>query len=71
MKPHYFNQEKPDSDDIQLQMAIHQGYVPKTCLLGGIVVMDEINNQRNPCWGCEGPREKCHGKPIKEKKANS
>lgn len=63
MKPHYFNQAEPDPDDIQLAMAKGQGYVPKTCLLGGPVAMSEVLAGRNPCWGCEGPRDKCHGKP--------
>ena len=63
MKPHYFNQAEADVDDIQLGMAKMQGYVPKTCLLGGVVVMDEIGKGRNPCWGCNGPRELCKGKP--------
>ena len=67
MKPHYFNQGKVDGDDINLQMAIGQGYVPQTCLLGGIVVMDFINGGKDPCKGCHGPREKCHGRPIGEK----
>ncbi len=62
MKPHYFEQDASDSDDIHLMMAKNQGYVPKTCLLGGIVVMDEIQNARHPCDGCACPREKCHGK---------
>lgn len=63
MKLHYFNQDEADADDHQLGMAKMQGYVPKTCLFSGAIVMDEINGNRNPCWGCEGPREKCHGKP--------
>ncbi len=66
MKPHYFEQDEADQDDIQLQMARSQGYVPRTCLLGGIVVMDEIQNARHPCDGCAGPRERCHGKPSQQ-----
>ncbi len=65
MKAHYFKQDAADKDDIMLSMAIHQGYVPQTCLLNGQVVMDEIKNQRNPCWGCSGPRQKCNGR-LKE-----
>lgn len=63
MKLHYFQQLAADTDDIQLEMAKMQGYVPQKCLLGGMVVMDEINKGNNPCWGCEGPREKCDGAP--------
>ena len=39
MKPHYFEQAMPDKDDYMLGMSVLQGYVPPTCLLGGIVVM--------------------------------
>ena len=62
MKPHYFNQISPDEDDIMLGMAIMQGYVPKTCLLGGIIVMGLVEKGENPCNGCEGPRHKCKGR---------
>jgi hypothetical protein len=63
MKPHYFDDGKADEKDFQLAMAIEHGYVPKTCLLGGLVVMSEIANRRDPCAGCEGPREVCKGRP--------
>uniref|UniRef100_A0A6M3KD29 Uncharacterized protein n=1 Tax=viral metagenome TaxID=1070528 RepID=A0A6M3KD29_9ZZZZ len=61
MKSHYFNQDEPDEDDVNLQMAKGQGYVPKNCLLGGMIVMGIINKGGNPCQGCAGPREKCKG----------
>lgn len=63
MKPHYFDQTKADENDAMLGMAIMQGYVKGSCLLGGIVVMREVQAGKNPCWGCNGPREKCGGKP--------
>lgn len=63
MKPHYFSQVAADTDDHLLEMAKMQGYVPLTCLLGGPVIMAEVTASRNPCSGCEGPRERCHGKP--------
>ena len=63
MKPHYFEQVEADKDVMQLGMAKMQGYVPQTCLLGGMTVMDKINKGSNPCWGCECPRDKCNGKP--------
>jgi len=63
MKPHYFEQDKAD-DDMYLDMAKMQGYVPKTCLLGGAVVMGLVNEGKNPCKGCQGPREKCHGQSM-------
>ena len=63
MKPHYFKQDKPDDDDVLLKVAIDQSYVPKTCLLGGLAVIFTVNIGDNPCWGCKGPRNRCHGKP--------
>ena len=63
MKLHYFEQDEADNDDIQLTIAKAQGYVPKTCLLGGIVAMSEIMGGRDPCAGCAAPREKCYGRP--------
>ena len=60
--PHYFDQEKADPSDTQLAMAKGQGYVPQTCLLGGMTVMAEVTAGRDPCAGCNGPREKCHGR---------
>lgn len=65
MKVHYFEQEQPDASDIYLQMAKDQGYVPQTCLLTGFVVMFEVNRGNDPCAGCHGPRERCHGRPYK------
>ena len=63
MKPHYFEQETADSDDMMLSMAKMQGYVPQGCLLGGMVVMAETQDGKSACWGCNGPREKCGGEP--------
>jgi len=62
MKPHYFEQTEADKDDMQLDMAKMQGYVPQTCLLGGAIVMSEVIKGTDPCQGCEGPREKCNGR---------
>jgi len=63
MKPHYFEQDQADADDMMLGMTKMQGYVPPTCLLGGIVVMSETQAGKDPCAGCNGPRAKCHGRP--------
>lgn len=63
MKFHYFEERKADINDIQLKMAINQGYVPSTCLLAGFIVMSEISAQRDPCAECNGPREICKGRP--------
>lgn len=63
---HYFGQDRADPNDMALGMAKMQGYVPPTCLLGGIVVMSEINEGRDPCAGCAGPRKKCKGRRERE-----
>lgn len=60
---HYFDLDEADPKDGLLRMAKDQGYVPKTCLLGGMIVMGMIQSQRDPCAGCAGPREKCDGRP--------
>jgi hypothetical protein len=66
MKPHYFEQDQADADDMMLGMAKMQGYVPQTCLLGGMVVMAETQAGKDACAGCNGPRHKCHGRPKTE-----
>lgn len=63
MKIQYFQQGVPDSDDIMLDLAKAQGYTPKGCLLGGMIVMAEVQSGRHPCDGCNCLREKCGGKP--------
>ena len=67
MKLHYFDQELADTDDVLLGIAIMQGYVPETCLLGGATVMGLVNRGENPCDGCACDRIKCKGKPYKVK----
>jgi hypothetical protein len=62
MKPHYFNQDQADTDDHMLNMSKMQGYVPKTCLLNGIVVMGSVQEGKDPCNGCECDRNKCKGR---------
>jgi len=60
---HYFDDETASPSDTLLKMMIQQGYVPATCLLGGRTVWSEISGGFDPCSGCNGPREKCHGAP--------
>jgi len=60
--PHYFDLDAAPARDMALGMAKMQGYVPQTCLLGGVVVMHEVSAGRDPCAGCAGPRDKCHGR---------
>jgi hypothetical protein len=62
MKPHYFDQDRPDSDDIMLRLCVEQGYVPRGCLLGGQIVWGLVNQRADPCRGCAGSREKCRGR---------
>ncbi len=64
MKPHYFDQDAADPDDMQLKMAKAQGYVSRKCLLNGTLVMSLIRDSKSPCEGCAGPREKCEGMII-------
>lgn len=66
MKTHYFDQTEADKDDMQLGMAKMQGYIPQGCLLGGITVMAEIQTSKDPCAGCNGPRNKCGGRNQNE-----
>jgi hypothetical protein len=62
MKQHYFDQQESDKDDVCLEMAKGQGYVPKTCLLGGMIVMRLVNKGEDPCRGCACFRDKCNGR---------
>lgn len=64
-KPHYFNEgdEKEARNDGMLRVCKAQGYVPETCLLGGQLVFHLVNEGLDPCKGCEGPRERCKGRP--------
>lgn len=62
MNLHYFDQKEADKDDHLLGMAKMQGYVPKTCLLGGHTVMSEVNLGNDPCAGCNCDRSSCLGR---------
>jgi hypothetical protein len=63
----YFDRSAAPKRDIQLQLAVHQGYVPSRCLLGGGIVLAEMRAGRDPCAGCDGPRVRCGGRPCVEK----
>jgi hypothetical protein len=66
MKAHYFEigGEAEAKADLMLQeLCVRQGYVPKTCLLAGPIVWGVVQRGEDPCLGCEGPRERCHGRP--------
>lgn len=57
----YFHLLSADNDDHDLGAAKTLGYVPTTCLLGGVLVWKSIDVGVKPCGSCNGPREKCHG----------
>ena len=65
IKLHYFDQDEADPLDLLLGLAKMQEYVPSGCLLGGATVMNEVSHAVDPCAGCNGPREKCGGRPRK------
>lgn len=58
----YFTEPANSHSDMLLQMATGQGYVPVNCLLGGRVVMALVNEGKDPCKGCEGPRDLSKGR---------
>ena len=64
MKLSYFNQDSADEDDFLLEQHKQRGDVPETCLPGGETVFAAVKYGLCPCDGCNGPREKCFGKPM-------
>src|SRR5512137_858445 len=62
MKLNYFDQAAADAGDGLLKLAIQQGHVPAGCLLSGEMVLGLINGGKDPCEGCNGPRERCGGR---------
>lgn len=58
----YFDQDKADPSDRLLNIAIGRGAVPDSCLLGGMIVMQNVAAGCDPCSGCNGPRHKCGGR---------
>ena len=63
MRAHYFDRDAPDADDVELADAIAQGRVPEGCLRGGPYVKAILTFGLDPCADCEGPRERCDGRP--------
>lgn len=61
---HYFLDREKAKDDMLLQMAISQAYVPKECLLVGQVVMGLMNKGIHPCSDCRGDRDVCKGRSF-------
>jgi hypothetical protein len=57
---------KKMSEDIMRDMCIRQGYVPKTCMLPGQLIFGLVNEQGDPCNGCNHDREICKGRESKK-----
>jgi len=53
-------------DDMLLEMAKQQGYVPTSCTLNGNIVMGLVNQSEDPCKGCNGNRGTCNGRPKRK-----
>lgn len=66
MKPYYWHQKGPDSDDSVLREMIAKGVVPKGCLWGGEMVRFAKHElQEDPCAVCKCPdRPRCGGRPA-------
>jgi hypothetical protein len=65
IKIHYFHQLLADDDDVALRELAYLGAVPESCLLGGAVARALWLRDLVPCDHCRGPRERCHGTPVK------
>ena len=52
---------KPEKD-IQLELAVEQGYVPSKCYLDGRLVMVLMISGEDPCRGCNLNRKICGGR---------
>lgn len=63
MKLAYFHLRTADNDDVALGDAKTLGYVPPTCLLGGAFVWKHVALNMDPCGSCNGPRDRCKGRP--------
>lgn len=50
--------------DHPLQKMKNRGVVPQGCLQGGAMVAGMHMAGLDPCTGCEGPRQKCMGRPA-------
>ena len=51
--------------DIMRELCIKQGYVPSTCKLPGQLVFALVNEQGDPCNGCNENRAVCKGRKSK------
>lgn len=43
--------------------------MPRTCLLGGMMVQLAHEGGADPCHSCPGPRDRCRGRPRHNKSA--
>lgn len=53
--------------DTMRQLCIQQGYVPVNCKLPGKMIYLLVQEQGDPCHGCEIDRTECGGRPEDEK----
>lgn len=60
---HYFERTEASPHDTMLQKQIAKKVVPPGCLLGGVIVAGLDGAGVDPCIGCEGPRNRCGGRP--------
>jgi hypothetical protein len=49
-------------NDMYKTMCVHQGYVPPTCTLDGMLVWLLVNDGKDSCKGCNLDREICKGR---------
>tara|TARA_R100001594_G_scaffold101287_1_gene135842 strand:+ start:3071 stop:3388 length:318 start_codon:yes stop_codon:yes gene_type:complete len=68
---HYFEFKEADPRDKELKAAIKTGIVPEGCLLNGSLIMGVHYEGIDPCSQCAGPRERCGGRPMTQKKDNA
>ena len=64
----YFEHESADPRDKNLKLAIKLGAVPEGCLQHGALVLGIHELGDDPCAECTGPRDRCGGRPMLEKK---
>lgn len=62
LKADYFD-GRVSPADAMLAEGKRRGIVPQTCLLGGYMVMAAAAMNADPCAQCDGPRERCGGRP--------
>lgn len=57
--------EELKENDPMFDMVVERGYVPKTCLLPGMMVLHITNAEGDACKRCNHDRAVCGGRPKK------